>query len=145
MCVLSGSLLLTPSGEVPIETLSEGDIISTNEGDRRVKGITIIESFDDQPDVPVCLYKSSVSEGVPSQDLWISRFHRFEYLGEMKCMDDFVSCKVKRFMSYATWMMKRERRHFVYYHVQVDVESYYVNGCLVEACGHRHPARCQNI
>ena len=77
-CYCLGTLILTESGEVPVEELAIGDDVVTLSGE--VKPIRWIdqrnyssEAFAGDPDVlPIVVRKDALADGVPIVGLWAS-------------------------------------------------------------------------
>jgi hypothetical protein len=79
-CFMSGTLIRTPSGEHPVETLRRGDLVTTT--DDRTESIswvgrqTISLLFADPlRALPIRIKAGALSENVPSRDLLISPDH----------------------------------------------------------------------
>jgi hypothetical protein len=79
-CFMAGTIVKTPGGGVPIESLKRGDLILTNEG-RKVPvdwlGVqTISLKFSDKTRVlPIRIKAGALTENVPSRDLLVSADH----------------------------------------------------------------------
>ena len=79
-CLLSGSMILTPSGEIPIDDLQIGDLVTTH--DQRSVPITKISQSiilkSDSKNAPYCIPKNSIAyPDIPSRDVLISPRHAF--------------------------------------------------------------------
>ena len=82
-CYLRGTRILTVDGEVPVEDLSEGDMIVTASGATRpVKWIgkrgyvTRLVSQHQRPAIlPIRFVRGSLGEGLPKRDLFVSPEH----------------------------------------------------------------------
>jgi len=79
-CLLSGSMILTPSGEIPIDDLQIGDLVTTH--DQRSVPITKISQSiilkSDSKNAPYRIPKNSiVYPDIPSRDVLISPRHAF--------------------------------------------------------------------
>lgn len=80
VCFLPGALIMTPSGEVPVEGLRPGDLVLTADGKvapvRWLARQTIAARFADPLQVnPIRICAGALAEGVPSRDLWVSPAH----------------------------------------------------------------------
>jgi hypothetical protein len=81
ICYLAGTRILTPTGEVCIETLERGDRVVTRFGGiQRIKWIGR-QSYraaavrDRREHIPVHLRPGSLGEGLPARDLYVSPNH----------------------------------------------------------------------
>ncbi|GBQ86514.1 Hint domain-containing protein [Asaia krungthepensis] len=84
-CFLAGTLIRTPSGERPVETLREGDLVCVlTEGRRETRRITWVGSTeiavnasrpDDEAGYPVRLRADAFGPSVPDRDLFITPEH----------------------------------------------------------------------
>ena len=82
VCFAAGTRIATPSGDVPIEDLEKGDLVSTIDG--RAKPIMWISSRTlDAVDLarypearPITFRKSSLGKDMPNRDLRVSPQHR---------------------------------------------------------------------
>nr|WP_237442451.1 Hint domain-containing protein [Saccharibacter sp. 17.LH.SD] len=84
-CYLAGSLIRTPRGDVPVETLKEGDTVLTYQNGKaeehplRWVGKKHLyvrpNAHNGFVDYPVCIKKDALADGVPSQDLFVTPEH----------------------------------------------------------------------
>jgi hypothetical protein len=87
-CFCRGTLILTESGEVPIEGLAIGDRVMTQDGWLRPIKWIGQRSYDgrfirgNRDVLPVIVSTGALGEGVPARDLWISPEHAL-YLDEL--------------------------------------------------------------
>lgn len=83
VCFALGTLILTPTGYIAVEDLGEGDrVITRDHGAQPIKWIGArrldAQFLQANPKMyPVRLAKDSLAPGQPSQDLLVSRQHRF--------------------------------------------------------------------
>ncbi len=81
-CFTPGTLIATPRGEVPVETLKEGDrIITRDNGIQEIrwmgsKGLTGRELLQKEHLKPVLIQKGSLGYGLPERDMLVSPNHR---------------------------------------------------------------------
>jgi hypothetical protein len=80
ICFLSGTQIVTPQGEVSVEVLQRGDLVTTADGRivpvRWVGRQTISTIFADPLRVlPICIKARALAENVPSRDLYVSPDH----------------------------------------------------------------------
>ena len=86
-CFVRGTLIRTPRGEIPVETLAIGDEISTHDrGTQPIKWIgrrAFSTRFvtETSPIVPVLVRANALGDGVPYRDLFISPEHALFFDG----------------------------------------------------------------
>jgi hypothetical protein len=96
-CLLRGTLIATPSGEVAIEDLRLGDLVETISGEakpiRWIGRQTFRKSVASwHPTVmPVRIAKDALDDGMPSQDLYISAGHALYVDGALVRVKDLVN------------------------------------------------------
>ncbi|WP_281972803.1 Hint domain-containing protein [Ruegeria faecimaris] len=83
VCFCQGTLIETELGERPVETLREGDLVLTRSGLKPVRwiGQRHLSATDlaINPNLkPVRIAKSALGDGLPKQDLLVSRQHRMQ-------------------------------------------------------------------
>jgi hypothetical protein len=81
-CFCSGSMILTPAGEVKVEHLSVGDPIVTLGGIERPivwigKGKVLTTRGKRGPATPIVFHKGALADNVPNQDLYVTKGHSF--------------------------------------------------------------------
>lgn len=85
VCFAEGTQILTPGGEVPVETLRAGDLVVTPLASQRVqpllwvgrRRIDCTTARDRRAVVPVLLRTGSLGPGVPVRDMRVSPEHAF--------------------------------------------------------------------
>lgn len=82
LCFLEGTLIRTPQGEVPVESLTAGDLVLTHDGRslpvRWMGRSTVARAFADPLTVmPIRIKAGALGENVPSRDLLVSPTHAF--------------------------------------------------------------------
>ncbi|MDM7937535.1 MAG: Hint domain-containing protein [Cyanobium sp. CZS 48M] len=79
VCFLPGTLIATPTGERPIETLQPGDLITTAAGPQPVKFISRTTHFaavlDNDEQLPIRIAAAAFGELGPVRDLYVSPGH----------------------------------------------------------------------
>ncbi len=80
ICILDGTLITTPDGECPIQSLSVGDMVTTPDGPRRVRWVGrssyhMVFLRGKPMSLPVCIHAGALGEGLPVRDLWVSPWH----------------------------------------------------------------------
>lgn len=82
ICFVTGTLISTPRGEVPVEHLRPGDEVVTASGEvvpilwASKRDISIGELICRPESRPVCVKKGSFGTDMPNRDLWLSQMHR---------------------------------------------------------------------
>jgi len=121
ICFMAGTLIRTPSGEVPVESLKRGDLVLTNDG-REIPVCwlgrqTVSTVFADKLRVlPIRIKAGALGENVPSRDLLVSPDHALLVEGALIHGGALVNGS----------SVVRETnvpRTFTYYHVEVDDHS----------------------
>lgn len=87
VCFVAGTMIRTPAGEVPVETLRPGNMVSSVDGRslrllwmaRRRMGFA--ELLLEPEFRPICLPANLLGLGYPDRDLWLSPQHRFLFSG----------------------------------------------------------------
>jgi hypothetical protein len=121
ICFMPGTLIRTPEGEAPIETLQRGVLVLTAEGDARpivwVGRQTIVSRFADPVHSwPIRVAASALAENVPSRDLLVSPDHALLVDGILAHAGALINGT----------SIRREQRvpaQFVYYHVELEDHS----------------------
>ncbi|MGI4798628.1 MAG: Hint domain-containing protein [Janthinobacterium lividum] len=84
VCFLAGTLIATPAGEMPVESLSPGDLVTILEDGRPVarpvtwtgRGSMDAARFDNRAEAfPVRIRKDAFSPGIPARDLLVTPEH----------------------------------------------------------------------
>lgn len=80
ICFASGTLILTPEGEKPVETLRAGDLVATlDHGPQPIVWVSASERFwpgASPNDLPVLLKAGCLGQGRPARDLAVSPQHK---------------------------------------------------------------------
>ena len=120
ICFLAGTRVRTPQGDVPVETLAAGDLVSTADGRevpvRWVGRQTVARAFADVAHLPICVRADALGDNVPSRDLFLSPNHALFIDGvliQAGCLVNGTSI-VK---------MHQVPQSFTYYHVEVEDHS----------------------
>jgi hypothetical protein len=96
-CLLRGTLIATPTGEVAIEDLRLGDLVETISGEAKPIRWIGRQAFRKSvaswhPTVmPVRIAKGALDDGMPSQDLYISGGHALYVDGALVRVKDLVN------------------------------------------------------
>jgi hypothetical protein len=121
ICFMEGTIIQTPAGGAPVETLKRGDLVLTNDG-REVPvdwlGVqTISLKFADKMRVlPIRIKAGALAESIPSRDLLISSDHALLVEGALIQAGALVNgTSIVRETSVPAT--------FKYYHVEVEHHS----------------------
>ncbi len=121
ICFMAGTLIGSPAGEVPVETLTRGDQVLTQDGGVATVdwlGIqTVSTRFADKMRVlPIRIKAGALAEGVPSRDLLISPDHAVLVDGALIQASALVN---------GTSIVREHNvpTTFAYYHVEVEDHS----------------------
>lgn len=87
VCFAQGTLIATPNGEVPVETLKAKDLVLTASGQTVAlewiarSHFSFAEILMNRRVSPVCIPKGSLGANSPHSDLWVSPQHRIVLKG----------------------------------------------------------------
>jgi hypothetical protein len=121
VCYQAGTRILTPRGEIAVEDLREGDLVTTFSGRGPIhKPITWIgqmrESLDGHPDpemaAPVRIRAGAVAENIPHRDLLVSPDHAI-------CLDG-VLIPAKELINDATIVQELDFGEVHYFHIELE-------------------------
>ncbi len=82
ICFVGGTLIKTPDGYVPVETLVAGDVVLNSRGQAvplrwvSSRKLTFSDLLCDANHRPVCIPQDFLGPGQPYRDLWVSPQHR---------------------------------------------------------------------
>lgn len=123
-CFVTGTMILTRHGEIPVEKLAVGDRVATR--DRGMQTIRWIGKHDFQQATdqrPICIQKNSFAKGVPNRDLYVSPNHRVlihDYRCSLYFGSNEVLCAAKNLISASTIYQLDRASGFAYYHILFD-------------------------
>ena len=87
VCFLAGTLIATPTGERPIETLKPGDLISTTEGPQPVRFLArstrSIAQLQALGKMPIRINQAAFGCPGPAQDTFLSPSHAIHFAGSL--------------------------------------------------------------
>jgi hypothetical protein len=121
VCYQAGTRILTPRGEIAVEDLREGDLVTTFSGRGPVhKPITWIgqmrESLERHPNpekaAPVRIRAGAVAENIPHRDLLVSPDHAI-------CLDG-VLIPAKELVNDATIVQELDFGEVHYFHIELE-------------------------
>ena len=130
-CFLQGTLIRTPDGEVPVETLKAGDLVLTTNGEARPVlwlGRRAVETRLAHPltALPIHIRPDALGRGLPTRDLFVSPDHAF-FIGGMLIQAGAL-------VNGVTITRHRDLPEtFTYYHVELqDHDLIYAEGLPAE-------------
>jgi len=134
-CFLSGTSLLTPSGEIEIDRLQAGDRVVTHSGSHGTIRRVVSTSFERGTDgtwsegaLPVIVERGALAENVPHSDLKISSLHCLFFDGVLIPVKDLVNGKSIRYAEAS------ETDRLDYYHVELEGHDVvFANGVACES------------
>lgn len=143
VCFVDGTLIDTPDGRRPVESLKPGDIISLADGGT-AKLRWVSKSHFSFADLlctmelrPVCVPGGSLGNGVPEADLWVSQQHRIALRGwqvEMLTTYDAAFAMAKQITETPGFPGAEWRDGVDYYHLLLDRhEVILANGAPAES------------
>lgn len=132
-CIVKGQKILTPKGEVPVETLKDGDMIVTQ--DNRQVPVRIYTHKVDKSDnatAPVEIAAGAFGPNMPPRNLQVSPLHAV-YKGNNLWEIPYMAMK-----RYKDVKQLPFRQEVVYYHVETPnymTDHLIVEGCVIESFG----------
>jgi hypothetical protein len=117
VCFCIGTLIETPSGEIPVERLSVGDIVMTaHNGPRPVRwighGKVLATRGRRTAATPVIVRRGALADNVPNRDLHVTKAHGL-YI-------DSVLIPVEFLVNHKTILWDDRAREVEIYHVELD-------------------------
>lgn len=119
-CLLAGTRILTPRGEVPVETLKIGDLVVTKDGiarDIRWIGKSVFHRSGGEPwdegRQPVRIARDAIGVGRPHRDLFLSRGHLLYLNGVLIPAGDLVNGRT-------ITVVHPDTDRLEYFHIELD-------------------------
>ncbi|MGJ8518154.1 hypothetical protein LMG33810_002519 [Carnimonas sp. LMG 33810] len=119
VCFTKGTLISTPGGDVPVETLQQGDIVDTRSGPKPIKWIGYrslrqLRSFSargKRNTLPVKICANAIADGVPNRAISVSAWHHI-----------FIDKVLVRAMDLINGhtIFQEEVNEVTYYHLELD-------------------------
>ena len=130
ICFCPGTMIDTPSGEVPVEKLAVGDRVRTLGGARPVtwigKGKILATRGHRSAATPVIVRKGALADNVPNRDLHVTKAHSL-YL-------DGVLIPVEFLVNHKTILWDDRAKEVEIYHVELDSHDVlFANGAAAES------------
>ena len=136
ICYAAGTMILTPSGEKPVEDLKSGDEILTADGDPKhikwVSSSSLRWPGSPRCELPIEIRAGSLGMDCPNQNLCVSPQHRILVHDPKHLEEVFVPAKGLTDLSGVRVM--RGKRSVEYYHILLDKhETIVANGTRSES------------
>ncbi len=136
-CFAAGTRIATPAGEVAVEALRIGDLVSTlHGGPRPVKWIGR-RGYDgrfiqgNKAILPICIKAGAIMEGVPAHDLWLSPGHAISI--------DGMLVHAGRLINGVSVIQAEAVEQVHYYHIELeDHEILLAENCPAESFAGEH-------
>ncbi len=131
ICFMAGTMILTPSGEVAVETLKAGDMVLTADGKtlpvRWLGRSTIVSRFADPlRAAPILIKAGALGEALPERDLRVSPAHALFLDGKL--------VEAGALVNGTSIMREAMEERFNYYHVELASHELLVsNGVASES------------
>ncbi|MBO1359957.1 Hint domain-containing protein [Acetobacter sacchari] len=145
-CFLSGSMIRTSAGDVPVEDVRIGDIVATfdwRNNSEELRDVTWVGSAnisvnkdlrDDEAGYPVCVLKDAVSHGVPYKDMRVTAEHCLFFEGK------FIPARM--LVNGKNIFYDKNITSYTYYHIETEPHAViWSDGMLTETyldTGNRH-------
>ncbi|WP_336717266.1 Hint domain-containing protein [Asaia bogorensis] len=125
-CFLRGTLITTSLGDIPVEEIKEGDLVTTYDSMGRVTGVqrviwihsshVEVPLFDDRSaSYPVRIMRSAFSEGCPARDMWVTDEHCFVFKGRL--------VPVRMLVNQTTIAYDKRLSRYDYFHIKLEKHS----------------------
>ena len=117
LCFCAGTLILTPSGEIPIEQLKAGDKIVTAFGATRAiqwigTGKVLATRGRRTEATPIVVRKAAFAENIPNRDLRVTKGHAFHF--------DGVLIPAEYLVNHRSIMWDDHAQEVKLYHIELD-------------------------
>jgi len=137
LCFAGGTLIETPSGEVPVERLRVGDLVTTlDDGPRPVRWIgctRIMLGASNRQLAPVEITAGAFGPGLPARDVVVSPAHRVlraDARAQLLLGEEEVLVPAKSLVNGTTVRRQDSRRSVTYWHVMFDSHQIVFSGGL---------------
>lgn len=130
-CFAEGTSLMTPDGEVAVETLVPGTLVMTPKGAMPVKwlghrSITVASQPVPEDNWLVRIREGALADGVPSRDLLVTQEHCMVFEGKL--------VPARMLVNGTSILIDRTINSYTYYHVELDShEAVWAENALTES------------
>jgi hypothetical protein len=115
-CFVAGTLILTPTGELPVESLRIGDFVVTNEGAiEAIRWVGVQRISKDKlsfETMPIRISAGALGNGAPTRDLWLSADHAL--------FIDGVLIQAGALVNDVSIVREHRTEEFIYYHIELE-------------------------
>lgn len=142
-CFTTGAMILTKTGEVPVEDLHVGDLVKTaSNGFQAIRwiGSRKLDSIDLTlyPKLrPICIKAGSLGAELPTQDLVVSRQHRMliaSIVALRVCNEDQVLVPAIKLVEHPDINIVQDTTEVEYFHIAFDAHQViFANGAPTES------------
>ena len=128
ICFAKGTAILTPDGEVPVESLKIGDMVVTLSGAARPIKWIGISKFDAEDQVhqmdisaPVLIRQDAIADGLPHRDLMVSPLHAIYFADDGAGKP--VLIPAYSLLNGSTIMLCRDIPSMDYFHIELTTHD----------------------
>ncbi|BAT19995.1 Hint domain-containing protein [Asaia bogorensis] len=125
-CFLRGTLITTSLGDIPVEEIKEGDLVTTYDSMGRLTGarrviwthVSHVEVpiFDvKSASYPVRIMRSAFSKGCPVRDMWVTDEHCFVFKGRL--------VPIRMLVNHTTIAYDKRLSCYDYFHIKLEEHS----------------------
>lgn len=138
VCFVSGTLIETDRGNLPVESLSPGHMVRTvDRGFQPLRWIGSFAILTTERTRPISIEKGALGRNVPGRDLMVSPQHRIlvnSKIAQRLFDSDEVLIPAKKLVGAPGISVAREVRHVTYWHILFDRhEIVFSNGAPTES------------
>ena len=120
-CFVTGTLIATPDGQRPVETLRKGDLVLTHAGQVRpvnwvgLRHLDLTQHPAPQAACPIRITAGALADGIPARDLRVSPEHA------MYLLDGLVPARF--LVNGATILRETDCRRVTYHHIELETHD----------------------
>jgi ELWxxDGT repeat protein len=120
-CFVTGTLIATPDGQRPVESLRKGDLVLTHAGKVRpvnwvgLRHLDLTQHPAPQAACPIRITAGALADGIPVRDLRVSPEHA------MYLLDGLVPARF--LVNGATILRETDCRRVTYHHIQLETHD----------------------
>jgi ELWxxDGT repeat protein len=120
-CFVTGTLIATPDGQRPVESLRKGDLVLTHAGKVRpvnwvgLRHLDLTQHPAPQAACPIRITAGALADGIPARDLRVSPEHA------MYLLDGLVPARF--LVNGATILRETDCRRVTYHHIQLETHD----------------------
>jgi ELWxxDGT repeat protein len=120
-CFVTGTLIATPDGQRPVETLRKGDLVLTHAGQARpvnwvgLRHLDLTQHPAPQAACPVRITAGALADGIPARDLRVSPEHAMYLQGGL--------VPARFLVNGATILRETDCRRVTYHHIELETHD----------------------